>query len=128
MSKKVQFSVNNENAFPTDYDTGWIKITTFFNGASHHDEQNSPVSYRRIGNIVYLNGLLSSGSSGVQFFLPEGFRPVGCYRVYPVRYGVVPRMTYLFVNYDIPLRGAVFLEENVAGLEISLAPVSFVID
>ena len=60
---------------PSSNDTGWISVTTWQNGAENWDNGANPVQYRKIGNIVYFQGLMKCGSSGVQFTIPEGFRP-----------------------------------------------------
>lgn len=116
---------NNNKIYPDDYDTGWIKVTQFYNGAGHFAEATSPVQYRRIGKIVYLNGLLSSGTQGVQFNLPEGFRPTSDYRCYILRDD--SSTIRGFVNYNSQ-NGDFYLEGSTVGHEVALAPVSFIAD
>ena len=106
-------------------DTGWINVKSFQNGAANWQNGSSPVRYRKIGKIVYLNGLLQSGTTGVQFTLPEGFRPSGKYNCFIVRYGTGTGR--VFINYNNE-NGDVYIENAVKGNETSLMCISFVAD
>jgi hypothetical protein len=51
-------------------DSGWLSISAFTNSWT------GTVRYRLIGQIVYLNGSISGGTSGLAAFtLPVGYRP-----------------------------------------------------
>lgn len=65
-------------------DTGWQAIPTA-SIVGYTDVANSPVSYRRINNVVYLRGRVSrTGGSDNFFQLPNGYRPVNQINVWPV--------------------------------------------
>jgi hypothetical protein len=57
-------------------DTGW-KTGTLINGWLNFDATNWGVArYRRVNGIVYVRGLVKSGTMGMNVFvLPVGFRP-----------------------------------------------------
>lgn len=55
--------------------TAWTAVT-FTNGWSSFGSGYQPVQYRKIGDIVYCRGTLSTGTGAtVAFTLPAGFRP-----------------------------------------------------
>lgn len=57
-------------------DTGWL-FPTLLNGWVNYTAPGvdwGVASYRKIGNVVFIKGLIKSGS-GVIFVLPAGFRP-----------------------------------------------------
>lgn len=76
----VNLTASGASANPPGYDSGWLYV-----GASGQPAfQNSWVNYggwgdaafRRIGNVVFLAGLIKDGSIGASAFtLPVGFRP-----------------------------------------------------
>lgn len=57
-------------------DVPWI-VPTMLNGWANYDASLfSPAGYRKIGDIVYLRGLVKSGTMAVAVFtLPVGYRP-----------------------------------------------------
>jgi len=58
-------------------DTGWL-YPTFQNGWVNYDTYYGPTRYRRVNNIVMIEGLVKSGTIGSNssvFTLPAGFRP-----------------------------------------------------
>lgn len=57
-------------------DTGWIDMTLVNSWVFYGVPWSTP-QYRRIGNIVYLKGLVGGGSSTTAIIttLPAGFRP-----------------------------------------------------
>jgi hypothetical protein len=66
----------------TTYDTGWIEVgitpgaPAFQNGWTHYDQRTA--RFRKINGIVYLGGIVKSGTVGPNFSiftLPVGFRP-----------------------------------------------------
>lgn len=57
--------------------TGWT-APTFSNGWTDAGAPNTPVGYRKIGDIVYFRGIIVPGSpTFTAFVMPAGFRPVG---------------------------------------------------
>lgn len=58
-------------------DTGWIAVT--FEGSwTNYTGDAGPASYRKIGNMIAMQGQIDGDSSGsVAFNLPDGFRPPG---------------------------------------------------
>lgn len=73
-----------------EYDSGWIYLSSaawgvlpsevaLQNGAGIYGSVFSMPRFRRIGDVVYMEGLVSNppGSYGVIFTLPVGFRPDG---------------------------------------------------
>jgi hypothetical protein len=107
------------------YDSGWISVTTWQNGAGNWDNEANPVQYRKIGNIVYFQGLMKCGSSGVQFTIPEGFRPNNkSYNCWICRCGT--STCRIHVNYS-GILGNVAIEGNSSsGLEVPLSPISYI--
>jgi hypothetical protein len=61
----------------SEKDTGWIDLS-ISSGWSYQYESDKP-QYRKIGNIVYLRGLLNAttDASGIIATLPSGYRPLG---------------------------------------------------
>lgn len=58
-------------------DTGWI-APALLNGWVNYSAPGTgfaPCGYRKIGNIVFLRGLLKSGTANLMFTLPAGYRP-----------------------------------------------------
>lgn len=57
------------------YDTGWVTMTLVAGTASYGSPWGDP-SYRKIGSVVYLRGLIAGTANNVVFTtLPAGFRP-----------------------------------------------------
>lgn len=56
-------------------DSGWIAVTTFTVGWENYGGTYAPAAYRKIGDRVFLRGLVRSGPTGSIFTLPAGFRP-----------------------------------------------------
>lgn len=129
-NKGYLINTNGDKIYPDSYDTGWIKVTQFYNGASHFNEAGNPVRYRKIGNEVFLAGLLKAGygasgttDRGLQFILPEGFRPSGNYNCWITRHGT--GTVRCLVN-GSSISGYVALEDATAGLETPLSVVNFI--
>ena len=56
-------------------DTGW-QVPTLLNGWTNFGVSYQTARYRRKGGVVYIQGLLKDGTTGVSIFnLPVGFRP-----------------------------------------------------
>ena len=55
-------------------DSGWI-TATLNSGYTHYGSPYGPVAYRKIGNIVNIQGITDGGALGVIFTLPVGYRP-----------------------------------------------------
>jgi hypothetical protein len=57
-------------------DTGWIEVTSFTNSWVNYGAGFPTAAYHKIGDLVYLKGLLKNGTvSAAAFTLPAGFRP-----------------------------------------------------
>ncbi len=95
-------------------DSGWTAVS-FAGGWSGSD-----VKYRKIGNLVRLQGLATPGAGGTIFTLPSGYRPqvVG---LFPVQTSTPGTFTYVQVGTD----GVVGAGSVTA---VYLTPVSFYID
>lgn len=119
---------NNINSYyqPRIYDSGWINFTNFLNGAAVWDSNFSPPRYRRIGNIVYLNGLFTAGTPGtVQFVVPVGFRPTSKYESHMVRNGT--NHAIIYINQGV-IDGQLAIQNSEANKETSLNGISYFTD
>lgn len=58
----------------TPTDSGWHDVT-FESGYGNYGGSFQNVRYRKIGNIVYVKGLMTPATLGTAFVLPEGYRP-----------------------------------------------------
>jgi hypothetical protein len=60
------------------YEALWTPVTTFTNGWVNYDTANyPPAAYRKVNDLVYLRGLVKSGTLNTPaFVLPAGYRPV----------------------------------------------------
>ena len=67
----VEFSGPNT---VTPVDSGWI-IPTLNSGFTSYVDPYGPIQYRKIGNVVNIQGLTNQASVAAVFTLPEGFRP-----------------------------------------------------
>lgn len=111
---------------PKIYDSGWRNFTDFMNGASVWDSNFSPPRYRRIGNVVHLNGLFTAGTPGtVQFILPTGFRPTSQYESHMVRNGT--NHAIIYINQGA-LNGMLAIQNSEAGKETSLNGINYFTD
>jgi len=70
-SGNVTFS-GTTNAGPSD--SGWI-TPTLNSGYSSYSSPYGPIAYRKIGNIVNIQGITNESAAGVIFTLPVGYRP-----------------------------------------------------
>ena len=80
--------VINEKLLPKDIntDSGWIKVTNYTSNFTNYSA--SGTWYRKWGKIVQVTGQVkttTSLSSGIMFYLPEGFRP--CQQVFTIGQG-----------------------------------------
>jgi len=65
-----------EKVANTVEDTGWIPLTQYLVNGWSQFNNNYPILYRKIGNIVYLQGLVKKGTKGTIFKdLPDEIRP-----------------------------------------------------
>ena len=55
-------------------DSGWI-TATLNSGYTSYSSPYGPVAYRKIGNIVNIQGITNECPTGVVFTLPAGYRP-----------------------------------------------------
>lgn len=55
----------------------WTNVGSFSNGWGNFGAGTHPARYRRIGDIIYIEGTISGGTvgAGAAFTLPVGFRP-----------------------------------------------------
>ena len=74
-SGNVTFS-GNATFNSSDYDSGWI-TATLLNNFTHYDTTTyGPVRYRKIGNIVNIQGITTQNVVSTTIFqLPVGYRP-----------------------------------------------------
>jgi hypothetical protein len=81
------------------YDSDWVE-PTLVNSWVSYDSTYGPPGYRKIAGMVYLKGLIKSGTlSTVIFTLPVGFRPSAS--VTPSRYFLASGnggITYVEIN------------------------------
>lgn len=119
---------NNINSYyqPKVYDSGWRNFTDFLNGATVWDSNFSPPRYRRIGNVVHLNGLFTAGTTGtVQFVVPVGFRPTSQYESHMVRNGT--NHAIIYINHGA-IDGQLAIQNSEANKETSLNGISYFTD
>ena len=119
---------NNINSYyqPKVYDSGWRNFTEFLNGAAVWDSNFSPPRYRRIGNMVHLNGLFTAGTPGtVQFVVPVGFRPSSQYESHMVRNGT--NHAIIYINQGA-INGMLAIQNSEANKETSLNGISYFTD
>lgn len=62
------------NAMPLP--TAWVNVSVFTNSWVAFGGSEQVPRYRKIGDIVHVEGLMKSGTSGGAFTLPSGFRPL----------------------------------------------------
>ena len=57
--------------------TPWTEVTVFENGwVNYHNTYWNTAAYRKVGDIVYLKGLVKDGTvDSTIFTMPEGYRP-----------------------------------------------------
>lgn len=117
---------SGDKLYPDQYDSGWI-YPTLQNGWTFPTTLRKP-AFRKIGNIVYLNGTLISGQySKTIFTLPVGFRPAADYLNTPIR--VATGTGNLFINFEGAGNGVVAIESYTltgTGQESSLLGISFI--
>lgn len=119
---------NNINSYyqPKVYDSGWRNFTDFLNGATTWSGNFSPPRYRRIGNMVHLNGLFTAGTPGtVQFVMPVGFRPTSQYESHMVRNGT--NHAIIYINQGA-IDGQLAIQNSEANKETSLNGISYFTD
>lgn len=57
-------------------DPGWTAVTSFSNNWANFSSSYNAAAYKKIGNFVYLRGLIKSGTiNAAAFNLPAGYRP-----------------------------------------------------
>jgi hypothetical protein len=77
-------------------DTGWITVSSFFNGYSG----GGSIAYRKINNVVYLRGRVSGGgANSLAFNLPSGYRPA-VEMVFAVQQFGTGNINYITINSD----------------------------
>lgn len=109
----------------TQQDSGWINLTL---NTGWTCQYNTDIAqYRKIGNVVYLRGLLNATQAAGQVIgtLPEGFRPSGHFERF-----VCPHQQGGTVNIEVGFTGQLkdYTKTTSAGREfISLYSISFVV-
>lgn len=107
------------------YDSGWINLTL---NTGWTCQYNTDIAqYRKIGNVVYLRGLLNATQAAGQVIgtLPEGFIPSGHFERF-----VCPHQQGGTVNIEVGFTGQLkdYTKTTSAGREfISLYGISFVV-
>lgn len=76
LANSVDAAINNFT-----YDSGWIAVpqSEMLNDWEPYNASGSHVRYRKIGKIVYVDGIARYGTNADIFNLPVGFRPNGVY-------------------------------------------------
>ena len=99
----------------SDYDSGWI-TATLLNNYTHYDTtQYGPVRYRKIGNIVNIQGITTQNAANSAIFqLPVGFRP-------PTQIILAVHNANNFARLDIKQNGEVFPQTAPSSSWISCA-------
>lgn len=108
-------------------DTGWIELS-LINGATSI-ENDRKLSYRKIGNIVYLSGTIippetASSSAVIIAYLPSGCRPHYTYESFIIRNN--NGSCIAGINFST-IDGAIWIQNATNG-ETSFSNVSFVAD
>lgn len=106
-------------------DSGWINLS--LNSGWSCPYNTDVVQYRKIGNVVYLRGLLNATQAAGQVIgtLPEGFRPSGHFERF-----TCPRSQSEYVNIEVGYTGQIkdYTKPSNTGREfISLYGISFVV-
>ena len=90
------------------YDSGWI-YPTFKNGWVNYDGSYGYTRYRKINNVVHIEGLIMSGTISTTlpcFILPEGMRPQHRLLKATLSNSVVGRLDIDTDGYVIPHSGS----------------------
>lgn len=108
-------------------DTGWIELS-LINGATSI-ENDRKLSYRKIGNIVYLSGTIippetASSSAVIIAYLPSGCRPHYTYESFIIRNN--NGSCIAGINFST-IDGAIWIQNATNG-ETSFSNVSFIAD
>lgn len=132
MSKSIKFRndtyldsssvVHNKNKLSNILkDSGW-QYPTLLNNWSN--KNFSKCRYRKIGNIVYIEGVVSGGATATTIFmLPNGYKPTYNYSSFACRDGYGTSRVY------VTTAGEVIYEKSTGeGAEVSLYGMSFFID
>ena len=110
----VTFS-GNATFNSSDYDSGWI-TATLLNNYTHYDTtQYGPVRYRKIGNIINIQGITTQNAANSAIFqLPVGFRP-------PTQIILAVHNANNFARLDIKQNGEVYPQTAPSSSWISCA-------
>ena len=102
-------------------DSVW-KYPTLLNNWSNKDF--SKCRYRKIGNIVYIEGVVGGGAEAVPIFmLPNGYKPTYNYSSFPCRDGYGTSRVYVTTTGEV-----IYQKVTGEGKEVSLYGVSFFVD
>lgn len=102
--------------------TPWIGVTFSGGWVQYPDAQFAPVSYRKIGDIVFLRGLTSGGSPSLPIFtLPAGFRSP-----YVLHVSLVSNATatygHVYSNGDVRASGGTAAWVDLCTIQFSTIP------
>lgn len=99
-------------------DSGWISVT-FENSWVDYGSGFEPCAYRKIGDEVFLKGLMKSGTVGASAFtLPPGYRPAAS-NIFAIQ------ATEVGKRIDIGVTGAVIIAAGATNSYVSISGISF---
>ena len=101
----------------TPVDSGWI-TPTLNSGFSSYGDPYGPIRYRKIGNIVNIQGITQESTIAVVFTLPEGFRP-------PIDVVIAAQNNNSLARVDIQKDGDVYILDAPTSSWVSLACTFF---
>lgn len=102
-------------------DSGWISLS-LVNSWVQYDTTYGVPAYRKVGNIVYLKGLIKNGSSAVIATLPAGYRPTERFL------GVSNNYPNVSCRIDVDTDGVIQLNSSYSNSWVSLWAISFIAD
>lgn len=115
-----QITTDINNLKDKNTDTGWQDLELINDYTA--TQYGNPPRYRKIGNIVFLNGNVIGGNGeNIVGYLPEGFRPSEPWSTTIVRYGA--DYSLLSIN-EGTANGALYLYKT-DGKEFGLFNISF---
>lgn len=124
----IQTELSNINTWQASVDTaladtGWINLN--LNSGWSCPYNTDIAKYRKIGNVVYLRGLLvgTASASNVIATLPDGYRPSGHFERF-----ACPHQQINYVNIEVGYTGEIKDYTKVSDREfISLYGINFIV-
>lgn len=102
-------------------DSGWIAVT-FENSWEDYGSGFAPCAFRKIGDEVYLKGLMKLGTVGASAFtLPVGYRPAET-NIFAIQAAEVGK------RIDIGATGTVVVTASATNSYVSISGISFPAD